>query len=230
METSLHRQLKERYAAGGLVEVRRSGFRCDAVDPNGRVVEVQSGALAPLRGKLGKLLPDGPVVVVKPVVLARRVVRKARRDGPEVSGRFSPWRGAMVDVFDDLIGLARVFPHPNLTVDVLGVEIDEVRVTRRRWPGYKVVDRVLREVLQTVRLREPADLWALVPDGERLESRFTTRELAEHLSKPAHFAQRVAYCLRHTGAAGVVGKIGNFRVYERGEGAVAVPAADEAVS
>ena len=43
-----------------------------------------------------------------------------------------------MDAFDDLVGLAPVFPHPNLRVDVLAVAIDEVRVPRRRWPGYAV--------------------------------------------------------------------------------------------
>ena len=51
METSLHRTLKERYAAGGTghPEVTVERFRVDAIDEVGRLVEVQSGALGPLR-------------------------------------------------------------------------------------------------------------------------------------------------------------------------------------
>ena len=54
MEMSLHRALKERYATGGdgRPEVAVRGFRVDAVDDAGRLVEVQSGPLGPLRGKL----------------------------------------------------------------------------------------------------------------------------------------------------------------------------------
>ena len=60
METSLHRSLKERYATGGdgRSEVPIRGYRIDAVDEAGRLVEVQSGPLGPLRGKLGRLLPE----------------------------------------------------------------------------------------------------------------------------------------------------------------------------
>ena len=71
METSLHRTLKERYAAGGSgrPEVVVERFRVDAVDETGRLVEVQSGALGPLRGKLRRLLPEHRIRIVKPVVL-----------------------------------------------------------------------------------------------------------------------------------------------------------------
>lgn len=215
METSLHRELKGRFGSGtgGRVEVAFGGYRIDAVAGDGELFEVQSGALGPLRGKLGRLLPGSRVRVVKPVVVARRVVRRARRDGADLSSRFSPKRGAVVDVFDDLIGLAKVFPHPNLGIDVLAVEVDEVRVTRRKWPGYVVVDRRLHRVVTTVPLRHAPDLWRLVPDG--LEGPFTTRDLAEHLGRPLDFAQRVAYCLWHSGAVETVRKVGNRRVYDR---------------
>lgn len=216
METSLHRTLKERYgpAQGGRSEVRVSGFRIDAIGKDGALVEVQSGALGPLRGKLGRLLDHSPIRVVKPVVVARRIVRVARHGGAIRSARMSPKRGTIVDVFDDLIGLARVFPHANLTIEVLAVSIDEIRVDRKRWPGFKVIDRALREVHSSVVLVGAEDLWSLLPLG--LDAKpFTTRDLAALLDRPRHFAQRVAYCLRHAGAVTEVGKSGNSRVYER---------------
>jgi hypothetical protein len=213
VETSLHRELKERYGSrsGGRVEVVLEGFRVDALTAEGGVIEIQSGPLGPLRKKLDRLLPTHRVRVVKPVVLARRVVRRARRDGVDLSARLSPKRGEVVDVFDDLIGLAQIFPHPNLRVDVVGVEIDEVRIPRRRRPGYAVADRRLRDVISTVSLREPADLWRLLPEAPA--GAFTTRDLADRLRRPLPFAQRVAYCLRLSGAVESQGKVGNHRIY-----------------
>jgi hypothetical protein len=215
METALHRQLKSRFGpeVGGRSEVALSGFRIDAVDPDGALVEVQSGALGPLRPKIARLLLEHRVRVVKPVVVARRIVRRSHRDGHDLSARMSPKRSGAIDVFDDLVGLMRLFPHPNLTIDVMEVVIDEVRVPRRRWPGYKVADRALREVGQTVTLAEAADLWRLVP--ARLPERFTTIDLADALGRCLNFAQRVAYCLRIAGAAVTVGKHGNRIIYER---------------
>ncbi|HMB03071.1 MAG TPA: hypothetical protein VKP69_04930 [Isosphaeraceae bacterium] len=211
---SLHRQLKERFGpgSGGRSEVVVGGFRIDAVAVDGALVEVQSGPLGPLRAKLRRLLPEYRVRVVKPVVLSRRVVRRARRDGPDLSARLSPRRGAILDVFDDLVGLARIFPHPNLCLDVLGVEIDEVRIPRRRRPGFAVCDRGLRNVVATVPLGEPADLWHLLP-GRVFEGPFTTRDLAGRLGRPLAFAQRVAYCLRLTGAVERVGTRDRHRLY-----------------
>jgi hypothetical protein len=221
VETSLHRTLKERYGpdSGGRAEVVLKGFRVDAVTPEGALIEVQSGPLGPLRAKLERLLPEHRVHVIKPVVLTRRLVRRARRDGADLAARRSPRKGAVVDVFDDLIGLVRIFPHPNLRVDVLGVEIDEVRVPRRRWPGYAVVDRRLRGVIATLPLCEAGDLWTLLPGC--WPGPFTTLDLAEALGRPVEFAQRVAYCLRLAGAAHVRGKAGNRLIYAAGAGPAA---------
>jgi hypothetical protein len=213
VETSLHRQLKERYgpAAGGRLEVVLQGFRIDAVAADGVLIEVQSGPLGPLQAKLRRLLPEHRVRVIKPVVLTRRLVRRARRDGADLSSRLSPRRGSLVDVFDDLVGLVRLFPHPNLCVDVLAVEIDEHRLVRSRRPGYTVLDRQLRAVSASVELCQSRDLWDLLPGD--LADPFTTHDLADQLGRPLTFAQRVAYCLRLMGAAEVVGKQGNRRIY-----------------
>ena len=218
MEMSLHRELKARYGPerGGRSEVTFDAFRVDAVAADGVLVEVQSGALAPLRPKLRRLLQGHRVLVVKPVVLTRRLIRRAGCDGTDLSARISPKRGTLVDVFNDLVGLAGVFPNRNLRVDVVAVEIDEVRISHRRRPGYAVADRRLRSVGASVALRDPDDLWALLPVA--VEGNFTTRDLAERLARPLDFAQRVAYCLRRAGEIARVGKKGNLLVYRRVEG------------
>jgi hypothetical protein len=215
METSLHRALKDRYGpgAGGRSEVRLRGFRIDAVGSCGQLVEIQSGPLGPLRRKLAMLLPHHRVLVVKPVVLDKRVVRRTRLEGPDLSVRRSPKRGSVVDVFQDLVGLARVFPHPNLAIEVLGVSIDEIRTPRRRWPGYRIVDRRLGHVREVVRLERPGDLWRLIAGGHDWTAPFTTLDIAARIDRPVWIAQRVAYCLRNSGAARVVGKAGNRQIY-----------------
>jgi hypothetical protein len=217
METSLHRALKQLYAAGGSgrPEVVLQGFRVDAVDEDGRLVEVQSGSLGPLRDKLKRLLPEHRIRIIKPLFWKRRLVRRSSHSGPDRPVRTSPKRGELVDVFDDLVGLARVFPHVHLDIEILAVTIEEVRVPRRRWPGYAVTDRRLGEIHGTTALKRASDLWALLPPGCRGPEAFTTRDLARQLARPLWFAQRVAYCLRHSGAARVMGKTGNHLIYTR---------------
>jgi hypothetical protein len=212
LETSLHRQLKEQYGRAA-VEVALEGYRIDAVAADGALVEVQSGPLGPLRPKLQRLLPAHRVRVIKPVILRRRLIRRDRPGGADLSARLSPRRGAVLDVFDDLVGVARLLPHPNLGIDVLAVEIDEIRLLRRRWPGYRVLDRRLSAVVATIALRQADDLWTLLPDSPPCP--FTTRDLAARLQRPLDFAQRVAYCLRWAGAVTVVGKRGHAWIYSR---------------
>jgi hypothetical protein len=214
-EPAPHAQGTVRGRGSGRPEIALEGFRIDAVDEGGRLVEVQSGPLGPLRGKLRRLLPEHRIRVVKPVVLYRRIVRRSRPDGSNLSSRRSPKRGALVDVFDDLIGVMRVFPHSNLEIELLGVAIEEIRVPRRRWPGYRVADRCLGEIHEKTSLIHAGDLWALLPETLHGRGVFTTHDLASELARPLSFAQRVAYCLRLTGAARVVGKKGNRLIYHR---------------
>jgi hypothetical protein len=215
METSLHRSLKDRYASGEVErrEVRIAGFRIDAIDEAGRLIEIQSGALGPLCGKLERLLPQHRLRIVKPVVLSRRLFQASAQGGSILSVRRSPKRGSLVDIFDDLMGVVRIFPHTNLDIEILGVTIDEVRIARRRRPGYTVADRRLGEIRETATLARACDLWSLLPAVSDDDQPFTTAELARRIGRPVWFAQRVAYCLRKTGAARVVGKTGNRLIY-----------------
>src|SRR5262245_29701982 len=220
METSLHRALKDLYgaASGGRSEVVLGGYRVDAVRAGGALVEIQSGPLGPLRGKLSRLLPDHRIRVVKPVVVRKRVVRRSRIVGGRVlSTRRSPKRGAVVDLFEDLVGLARTFPHPNLTIEALSVSIDEIRVPRWRWPGYSVADRYLDEIVDAHLIRQPADLWKLLPNQHDWSAGFTTTDIARQIDRPMWLAQRVAYCLRLAGAVEHIGKQGNQRIYVKAE-------------
>ena len=183
-------------------EVRVAGFRIDAIDETGRLSRSSRGLLGPLCGKLQRLLPQHRLRIVKPVVLSRRLVQTSARWRIDViSVRRSPKRGTLVDIFDDLIGLVRIFPHANLDIEVLGVTIDEVRIRRRRRPGYSVADRRLGEIRETATLATAGDLWSLLPAECYDRDPFTTVELATRLGKPVWFAQRVAYCLRKTGAS-----------------------------
>ncbi len=213
MEWTLHRQLKEIHALGGRSEVVVDAFRVDAIAADGRLIEVQAGPLGRLKGKLARLLPEHRVVVVKPIVVRRRILRRDRRTGLDLGARRSPKRGSLSDAFDELVSLAKLLPDPNLRIDLLAVDVDEVRVARSRRPGFDVVDRLLGRVIETVPLRDGSDLWRLLPGVA--ERPFTTDDLAAELGRSLGFARKVAYCLRHSGAASMVDMAGRRRVYAR---------------
>lgn len=218
METSLHRDLKGVYAGkDAQIEVLLGPYRIDAMAED-CLVEIQHGSLAAIRDKVRALLEEHTLVVVKPIVAQKLLVKRACKDGPVVSRRTSPKRGKLLDVFDELVHFTRVFPHPRLTLEVPLVEVEEWRYPghgrRRRWRqnDYQVEDQKLVAVHGNCRLRTAADLVDLV--SSPLPQPFHTGDLAEALQVPRWVAQRITYCLRHMGAAREVGKQRNARLYE----------------
>jgi hypothetical protein len=219
METTLHSQLKTLYAGTeARVEERVEGFRVDAVR-DGQLVEIQHGSLAAIRTKIARLLVRHRVLVVKPLVVRKHLVRLACRGGPEVSRRLSPKQGELLDLFDELVCFTRVFPHPRLTLETPLVEVEERRFPghgrRRRWrrSDHEVEDQRLLAVLAVHRFRAAGDLLSLLPVD--LPQPFHTGQLAGLLDTRRWIAQRIAYCLRQTGAAKVCGKAGNALLYQR---------------
>lgn len=217
METSLHRELKRLYAGDDAQsEVRLGDYRIDAV--RGRqLVEIQHGSLGSLRDKLRVLLPSHEVLVVKPIVVRKMLVKRDAKGGAEIERRRSPKTGQLLDIFEDLVHFTQIFPHPRLTLDVLLVDVDEYRYPghgrRRRWRArdHQVEDQTLAAVRELYRLRTAGDLAAMMP--RELPRPFHTGHLAAALGMPRWEAQRVAYCLRQMGAAGTAGKQGNALLY-----------------
>ena len=219
METSLHRQLKARYAADlSAQEVACDGYRIDAIR-RGELVEIQHGSLAAIRDKVSQLLEKHRVRVVKPIIATKLLVKCDRRDGQVVSRRRSPKRGTLLDVFDELVYFTRVYPHRRLVLETPLVEVEEWRYPghgrrrRRRAGDFVVQDQRLVAVLESRTFRTRADLRRCLPAG--LPTRFHTGHLAEKLEVERWTAQRIAYCLRETGALHVVGKQGNALLYSK---------------
>lgn len=218
METSLHRQLKELYAQPGAeLEAKLGAYRIDVLTDEA-VIEIQHSGLASIRDKVRELLKSRKVVVVKPIVASKRIIKRARKGGRVVDRRMSPKRGGVFDLFDELVHFTRVFPHHNLTLEAPLVAIEEWRYPghgrrrRRRERDHVVEDQKLIEVQGAFRLATAADLAGLI--DAKLPQPFHTGHLAEALSIDRWVAQRIAYCLRKTGAAREVGKLGNALLYE----------------
>lgn len=215
METSLHRQLKEVYSPDAETrEVRLDGYRIDAI-AHDVLIEIQQASLGAIRDKIRDLTQSHQVLVVKPLATRKYLRKRSRQGGKVLSARYSPRKQQPISVFEDLVHFVTVFPHPNLTLDILLTEQEEERVTakkrRRRGKDYRTLDRSLRSVVGTVRLCTPADLCRLLPGD--LPTEFTTADLAEQAGVERWLAQKAAYCLRHTDAAEIVDRQGNTLVY-----------------
>ena len=159
------------------------------------------------------------MIVVKPIVALKQLVKLDKRAGNVLERRKSPKRGKLLDVFDELVYFTRVFPHPRLVLEVALVEVEELRYPghgkrrRRRKNDFQVEDQLLTQIIETHRFRTLADLRKLLPSG--LPGKFHTGHLADRLQVERYVAQRMAYCMRETGAIHAVGKKGNALLYSR---------------
>ena len=191
-EGSLHAALKLLVSEpGDRLEVPMHGFVVDVLRGD-TCIEIQTGGFASMGNKLDRLLGEYHVHVVHPIAVESWI---ERRDRPT---RKSPKRGCLHDVFAELVSVPTMLDHPNLTVEVLLVQVDVVKVEdpamRRRRGGWRTVDRRLRAVVGRHGLRTTADLIGLLP--ERLPEEWTTRDVAVLGGIPRRTAQQMAYVLR----------------------------------
>jgi hypothetical protein len=218
METTLHRQLKQRYATdGALLEQRIGSYRIDVVRGD-QLIEIQLASLSAIRDKIAALLKRHDVLLVKPIIACKHLVKRRRAGGSVVSRRRSPKQRTLVDLFEELVHFTRVFPHRRLTLEVLLVEIEEWRYPghgRRRWRrdnDHQVEDQLLLDVREVHRFQAASDLCRMLP--ESLPRPFHTGHMADGLRVERWIAQRMAYCLRRTGAIQSVGKLRGAWLYE----------------
>lgn len=221
METSLHQSLKRLYAESeAATEVKLGAYRIDAISGD-QLIEIQFASLSSIRDKIRALVKTSKVKVVKPIVAQRTIIRQQTDDGPITSRRKSPKQGHPLDIFDELIYWTRVFPHPNLILEVPLVSVEEWRLPpeaaskrRRRYkPKHKVKDVVLQSVLESTTFTSSDDLLAL-SRIRRLPQPFDTADLAAVIDRPRWIAQRITYVLRKIGAIQEAGKKGNAITYE----------------
>ncbi len=220
LETSLHQQLKQLYAAEtGQTEVVINNFRIDAIAADGELIEIQFNSLASLRRKVECLLPARSkhrLRIVKPIVARKRVTTLSRRDGQVIRSRMSPKTCDWLDFFIDFVFFCRTFPRRRLSLEVVLVEVEEIRVDRipkrRRGKSYRTLDVQLVQVSGSRTLHTASDVMDLL-SIEQWPNTFTTNDLAIALDRPRWFAQRVAYCMRAIGTIEAVSRRKHGQIY-----------------
>jgi hypothetical protein len=222
-ETALHAALKAWYAQpGDEIEVPFEGYVID-VKRGDTLIEIQTRSFSSIKAKLLDLVPRHPVRLVYPIAQERWIV-KVDADRTTVLGRRkSPKRGRLIEVFNELIRFPALLAEPNMTLELLLIQEEEVRYhdphrrSRRSWRrrGWMTHERRLVDVLSAHCYERPADLAALLPDSIRdpQAGPFTAADLAAALKAPRRLAQKMAYCLRRSKVLSVVGKRRNAHLY-----------------
>lgn len=213
-EGALHAQLKEWYRRpGDELEKQVSGYVVDLVRGE-LLVEIQTGGFAPLRHKLDVLTREHPVRIVTPVALKRRIVRLSSK-GEILSARRSPRHGRVEDVFSRLVSIPTLLCRPQLEIEVLLTEEEELRVYHPgkafRRHGWVVSGRSLSGVASSIRIADSEDAAALLPPC--LPESFDTAELAEAAAITRRLAQQMTYCLRAMGVLEITGNRQRAHIY-----------------
>ena len=228
-EKPLHAALKQWLATpGDTIEVKVDGYFIDVVQGE-CLVEIQTKSFASMKRKLFDLVERHPVRLVHPIAREKWIVKgeDGGEDASAPSRRKSPKRGAVVDVFEELVAIPTLIDHPNFTLVVLLIQEEEVRRydPSRNWrrKGWATHERRLLDVVEEHTFHSPEELAGLLP--ATLPASYTTADLAKALGKPRRLAQQMAYCLREAGAIEATGKQGRAMLYTRKPAAEVAPRA-----
>ncbi len=179
-EKTLHRVLKDYFTGPGMEqEVPVEGYIAD-IAGNGRIIEIQTSALAPLRDKLEAFLPLAEVTVVYPIAERKWISWIHPVTGDISEKKRSPAAGRATDIFGELVYLRRYLTHPHLTICTVLLETEEYRLLRPTGerPGRGETARYERipvDLLGAYAFSSPADYTALLPFPPGVE--FTAKEL-----------------------------------------------------
>lgn len=216
-EQPLHAALKRWYATpGDVLEAALDGYIVDLLRGN-HIIEIQTGGFASIRRKMRTLSRHYRVTLVYPVAYARWIVKLPTTTYGQPVRRKASRRQRMDQLFQELVSFPDLLRCPNFSIEVVRIQAEEVqrydRRRGRRRRGWGIVERRLLGVLERHVIATPSDLWSLI--SWELPEPFQTLHLARVLSRPRWFAQKVAYCLRESGASTAIGKAGNALVYSR---------------
>lgn len=215
-EKHLHAALKRWYTQpGDLTEVAVDGFKIDIVRGD-LLIEIQTRSLSALKRKLATLVERHPVRLVYPVAQDKWIVRQSKSGKRVLGRRKSPKHGAVELVFEELVSLPHLLAHPNLSLEVVLIQEEEIRRhdgTRWRRKGWRTHERRLIKVVGQRVFDTPKELGQLIPAN--LAEPFTTAQLAKSIGQPLWLAQKMAYCLREMDVISAVGKRGRGILYVR---------------
>ena len=214
-EKALHAYLKSWYARpGDRIEASVDGFLVDLVRGD-LLVEIQTANFSGIKRKLAKLSHSHPLRLVYPIASEKWIV-KQDSDGARLSRRKSPKKGRVEHMFKELVSIPKLFLQPNFSLEVLLIQEEETRRHEpgRAWrrKGWVTEERHLLDVVSQQVFDTPEDLAGLLP--RRVETPFTTLEIAEAAQLPRWLAQKMAFCLREMDVIHQVGKRGNAILYE----------------
>ena len=213
-EFSLHADIINYLAQkGDSLEADLEGYVIDILRGS-KILEIQTKNLAKLMPKIKKLQSEYEIQVIHPIQAKKTIVRK-NNEGEVVSKRVSPKKGRIEDIFDQLVHAPNIIKHPNVSLDILMIEAEEVwrddgkGSWRRKY--WSISERHLKKIIVEKTFNTNVDFLQLLPKS--LPTNFTNKQLAEQLKIRHRLAGKITYTLKKMRLIEMVGKQGNAHIF-----------------
>jgi hypothetical protein len=208
VETELHKELKNLYAGDtGQIETKVGKYRIDVLQED-LCIEIQVSSLRAFQKKIKDMLKEGHrILVVKPMIQNKKLIRQDYDTKDVISSRMSPIHKSMLSIYEEMVHFREIFPHPNLEVEVLLIDAEKIQASFRD-PRNRLH---LSEIKEVKRFKTLEDLMSLFP-VDQLPKQFTTTDVNE--VSGSYMAQSICYCLYHMNGFKRVGKKGRYHLYE----------------
>ncbi len=215
-ENTLHTDLKWHYSESNEQLEKRVGKYIVDVVREDLLIEIQTTNFSKIKNKIEVLLRENKVKLVHPIIQDKWIVNFDSHFNKIIRRRLSPLHCSYINVFEELIRIPRMISHPNFSIEIILVQIEEIREKSARgsWRrnGWSIYDKKLLNIIESKKFHNPTDFLYFIPRNIGLP--FTNKELAEKLEKPLRLAQKVSYCLRKMEILKIVGKIGNALLFD----------------
>lgn len=181
------------------------------------VVEIQTRQFAKLRAKLACFLAEYPVTIVYPIPARKWLVWIDPKTGEATKERRSPKRGEVYDCLKELYAIKPYLDHPNLTIELLFVDLKEYRLlngwSEDRKKGSRREDRIPIAYDHSTMIGGKHGYDVLLP--ESLLAPFTSADYAKHAHIHSKRAQIALTILKSLSMIQPCGKKGRFTLYEK---------------
>lgn len=219
-EKKLHRILKQYFEEDPQYqEVPFAGFIADIKNPDG-IIEIQTSGFSSMRDKLEAFLPHCPVTVVFPTAQTKWISWIDPVTGAFSEKKRSPKKGRALDAAVEMVYILPYLNHPNLTVLVLLMEMDEYRLQdgKRSLDGKRGshrYERIPTDLLGAYSFHSSEDFAVLLEPF--LPEPFTAKELCSFLKYRGRAASALIRVLMEVGVLERIGKKGNAFLYRIAE-------------
>ena len=215
-ERALHRILKLYFEPDeSFHEIKFLGSVADIKNSEG-ITEIQTRQLSKLVPKLEKFLPECHVTVVYPLDFTKFIRTIDKKSGEISERRRSPKRSDVFDSFYELYNIRSFLSHPNLSVKLVFINVDEFRFDSERVKGrvrHAVrAERIPFSIERIVELNTRDDYRVFIPDG--LPEEFCAADFNRLVGKRFKYGYSGIQILLSLGLVEPCGKAGRKILYK----------------